>query len=837
MLPASPPSPTPFAQRRPRRLGVTLLCCLLAGSLALDCEEEADFFGFTLPIAEQLSLAGDVPVQLGLPLGSDPGSLRVELDGVDVTAAFSVVERKAAATLPGVGPGVHELLASVDPPPGSLALSQVADVRFETVELEDPDACEVLNQAHCLLPYPSSRFLETEQETPTGRRIAFPPDGMPSQLVISRGQREKLPVAPFAERDGFAPTAHVLVSFPQGVDLEASGAARLLPDTRSTDLTSLSDASPTLLIDAETGERILHWLENDARPPADPSRALLFLRPARALKDDGHYIVAFRNLIAPDGQPVEAEPAFAALRDRRATDIPAIQERRGRMEWILGLLEENGVERSELVLAFEFHTASAENLTGQMVSMRDQAFRWLAAQEEQTFSVQSSEEFDCTQPDQFVWKNVRGTYQVPLFLTADPETDPLSAGVLRTDAEDGFTPVWSELTNPEFGITIPCDALDPANTNVHPLVVGHGLFGNGPSSAISIGSLVGEAAEEFGLGASRFIGGGTHWRGLSRPDFADPTSGMPSFIVNTIAFELANFPALAARLRQGQLNQLVLGTMMKQGLFNRDPAFQAPAGHGVFPADREMYYVGISLGGIMGLMHVALSPDLAAANLDVGSFGFFFLLQRATPFQIFQTLLDLTVDTDPTVQGLGLSLLGEVWQLGESAAFANHIHGPGRLPDTGDPKLLVSMAWLDQQVTNQGTEITARTLGLPSLEGSFLPGLPEIPDVPGPLDSAFVVYSTGTLDPTDPAQAAIIPPLANLSSQINRCDPHGQRVQIPASLLQLQELFQPGGRILNFCDGTCDADPGAVATGPAGNVFALERPGGSFEPCDPFPAP
>ncbi|MFN8626652.1 MAG: hypothetical protein U0587_11835 [Candidatus Binatia bacterium] len=75
---------------------------------------------------------------------------------------------------------------------------------------------------------------------------------------------------------------------------------------------------------------------------------------------------------------------------------------------------------------------------------------------------------------------------------------------------------------------------------------------------------------------------------------------------------------------------------------------------------------------------------------------------------------------------------------------------------------------------------------------------------------------------TNPAQASFIPPLANLAPQPNCCDPHPIRAFIPASLEQLQTFLQPGGQIVNFCDGLCDAGQPS------------EIPYGNAAPCDPL---
>jgi hypothetical protein len=166
----------------------------------------------------------------------------------------------------------------------------------------------------------------------------------------------------------------------------------------------------------------------------------------------------------------------------------------------------------------------------------------------------------------------------------------------------------------------------------------------------------------------------------------------------------------------------------------------------------------------------------------------------------------------------------------EPAGYARHVTGLVEPPLSGSiPKqILMTVAWVDKQVSNQASEVAARTLGIPSLDGASLQrALREIPDEPEGVDgleSAYVVYDTGSFDVFDPAYDAVIPPLANLIPS-SVCDPHSFRLQIPASVLQLVEFLQPGGRIHNFCDGVCDASLDA------------ERPGGVPEAalCDPLP--
>ena len=818
--------------RSPRAGLLGLAALVLLGGLAPTCAE--DGLQILDPQSQQLSFVGNVEARIQLPVGHS--NLAVELDGGDVSGLFSVNGSIAEATLAVDSAGAHQLHASVDTPGGS----QNDTVDFATLAQPASADCELLNEAACLYPYPSDHFRKRDGDGV--HQLVLPQEGIPTQTA------GPIPAAHFLVRDGFNPTAQVLMHFAGGVDVEGSGLARLLPEAnRSTDLTSISPDSPSVLLEMGpygTFERVLHWTENDARAQS-ADRQTLFLRPARSLLPGRRYIVAMRNLVDDNGAAVEPEAAFRALRDGTPSTIDQIEARREHFEFLFRSLRKAGVDREDLVLAFDFTVASDYNTTGQMVSMRDQGYDWLATQVPGVGVVideTRSKEFDCSQEGQHIWREVRGTYPVPLFLSLDPEVpdpaNPSARGVdpsfLVLDPVDDFTPVFTTTTNAEFGISIPCAALDAP---VSAMVVGHGLFGNGPAFAIDMNQFIANANEDFDIGAPAKITGGTHWRGMSDPDSEDPFSGKASFIVTSVVFQLKNFPALPHRLMQGVLNQTILARMMKQGLFNTNAWFQAPledGGHGVFAVGGDMPYFGASLGGIMGTFFAAVTDDVERFNVDVPAMNFGgLLLQRATPFIVFNLALDVTIGTDPMIQALGVTLLEDLWTTGEPSGYATHVT-ENPLPGTSAKQILLTQAHLDQQVSNQATEIMARTLKLPQLVGSFLPGLPHISDVAGPLPSAYVVYDTGSLDPGDPTHAEIIPPLANQPAEPNSCDPHGRRATIPASFMQLAQFLQPGGQIENFCDGLCDADTSALDTGPIG-TFKLELPGGDGSDCPPAP--
>jgi hypothetical protein len=683
------------------------------------------------------------------------------------------------------------------------------------------DGCEILNAAECLLPYPSSFFLQSDPTTDTGLRVNFPLQGMPTVNGPAF-----VPDA-FNELDGFSPMVQAIMHFPQGVDLELTDAARLLEpeccgqpagppwiDTRTYTDRSLDADSPSVLIKADTGERVLHWLEVDGRATGGqiPGRQSVFLRPALSLEPGTRYIIAVRDLKDPANADVDPESAFEALRDGTLTIDPEIESRRAYMESaVFTPLTNAGITRSELVLAFDFTTQSEDQLTRQMVSMRDQAYDWLATVESTiglvTFTVNAETIIDadcdpdtndpncCTEPDDVEWKKVSGTYASPLFLTSVP----VQTGFQSMNVDGDDLPVQNGFMDAPFDITIPCSVFDGGVTS-RPLYLGHGIFGTGKGMV----DLVPNQKARFADWT--YIAGGSDWIGLSgwRDDVSDQI-WIVQQIIGLGTSKLNNFQGFPDRLRQGMLNALVMAKMMKLGLFNRHTAFEKSAGVGVFPGPaEEMYYYGISLGGIHGTWMSALSPDMASFGLDVPAINFSCLLQRSTQFSDFETIITSIGITDPIHFALFIGLAHELWVSAEPAGFARHITSDP-LPGSGAAKKIYYMpSWLDKQVSNQCTEAAARTMELPNLTGSIQQGMADLPDVAGPVDSGMILYDPGAFDILDPLHVPEFPKLSNIIPP-NTCDPHGGPRDTPAAIRSLINFFQPGGQVENFCNGVCDA--------------------------------
>src|SRR5262249_47992013 len=144
--------------------------------------------------------------------------------------------------------------------------------------------------------------------------------------------------------------------------------------TQDTIETSTMTTSPTILMDAETGELVPHFAEldvsSDAKKPDDHA---FMIRPVVRLKDATRYIVAIRHVVDASNKPIAASPVFQALRDGTPSSEPSVARRRGLYDDIFMRLEKVGIKKDDLQIAWDYTTASRENNTAALVKMRDEA--------------------------------------------------------------------------------------------------------------------------------------------------------------------------------------------------------------------------------------------------------------------------------------------------------------------------------------------------------------------------------------------------------------------------------------------------------------------------------
>jgi pimeloyl-ACP methyl ester carboxylesterase len=438
---------------------------------------------------------------------------------------------------------------------------------------------------------------------------------------------------------------------------------------------------------------------------------------------------------------------------------------------VFGALTSAGVDRAELILAWDFTVASTGSLTGRMLATRDQGLVANGAGAP-PFHVTSVED---DYSDQLL-RRVRGTYTVPLFLTSamQPTTYNLDeSGVPRQNgtAEAPFTVVI-----PRLPVT-PAGAAPGPYPAARPIVYGHGLLGSGEGEVDASNLQTLAMTHHFVLAA-------TDWIGLSEADVL--TAAL-------VATDLSFFPRIVDRLQQAQLNQILLGRLMiADDGFASDPAFEIDGGQVL---DRsELFYYGNSEGGIEGMLLMALEPDLTRGVIGVGAANYSILLQRSVDFTQFQEIIDVSYE-DQLDRAFAFPLLQQLWDRGEPQGYLSHVvRDP--LPGTPAKKVLVQMSINDAQVPNIGTEIMVRSLGIPNLTPTALP-LFGVPGMDAPFDgSAFVPYDVGA-EPPIPLTNTPLPDDNGAHEAVRR---------LAVAQSQIDAFLRTDGRVESFCDGPCNPD-------------------------------
>jgi hypothetical protein len=140
-----------------------------------------------------------------------------------------------------------------------------------------------------------------------------------------------------------------------------------------------------------------------------------------------------------------------------------------------------------------------------------------------------------------------------------------------------------------------------------------------------------------------------------------------------------------------------------------------------------------------------------------------------------------------------LGLIQQLWDRSEPNGWYHHTLA-GSLPDTPPHQVLVHMARSDAEVANLGTQIMARSMGIPQLfpvHESYW----GIAEAVAPFDGSGLIESHFGLPD---------PPITNVPPPEN--DVHGQMRALAPIQAQIDRFLRPDGRVEQFCSARCDPD-------------------------------
>jgi hypothetical protein len=629
--------------------------------------------------------------------------------------------------------------------------------------------CDPIDPAACLLPFPNDWYTEPDRRTPTGLRLAFDSAVLP----ISAAGVATRPDA-WDRLDGFSPGSSLIARVP-GIDLARSGVAPVTDIGRS-----LRRDAPIVILDAVTGERWPYFAELDATA-TDPSRQALLVRPARNFADGHRYVVALRSLRDSSGAVLAAPEAFAKAAGRTLPRHDPLAARQQALRPVLDRLARAGVPTRDLYLAWDFTVASTQSLTGDLLSIRDDAFARLG-KAAPDFTVTEVRDYTPEQ-DARIAREVFGTFKVPSYL--DRPGGPTGSRFNRgPDGRPAQLP--GNVQTARFQCEIPRVAF---TTPSRPSVYGHGLLGG--ADEVDAGNIKAMAQERD------FTFCATDWIGMAADDVGTVVGSLVD--INT-------FEAVPNRLQQGVLNALFLGRLMvHRSGFTGDAAFRTPAGRPLVDVRHGLSYDGNSQGGIMGGTFMAVSQDARRGVLGVTGMNYSVLLNRSSDFPPFGAWLGLGYP-DKLDQQLVFALLQLQWDHAETNGYANHLGERRPLPRTPSHDVLMHVAYGDHQVANETADAEARTIGarlrVPALDPGRSPdvvpywGIRRAPALFG--GSTMVVWDSGT--PTPPGTN--LPP----SEPEYGDDPHSDPRSTVTARLQ-KSVFLRTGLVVDVCGGDpCHSD-------------------------------
>ncbi|MCB9739485.1 MAG: hypothetical protein H6747_09475 [Deltaproteobacteria bacterium] len=609
----------------------------------------------------------------------------------------------------------------------------------------------------CTTPWPSDVFRSVDGDAAS---VVIPAAAQP--LRKDGGRIDFLGRVP---TDGFSRLPIIAVRAAEGWKLGPAVVGYPLAPGAADPALSTQTTHPTLLLDAETGALLPHWVELDPRA-AEPARQALILRSLTILQPGHRYVVALQQgsaLMTAASAPQQAPAGFAAARDGAGDDALRCALEAD----VFPPLKAAGVARSGLLLAWSFTTATDQSTRGEMLQIRAAALDAM---------VQTPVEATVTAVDEpksgSLGRRVEVEFTVPLYVAHDKAGARIHRGPDGKPAQNGTATVPAT-------IWIPRNVLD-----------GTGPAGKGPARLLQFGhGFFGDRSEAGGFGLKfaathGFVVGAIDWWGMSVTDRAK--------LITTVLDDPAAALDFVDRLHQGMVNQIAFAEAL-QGALAQRKELQRPDGSPLYDST-QVYFYGISQGHILGSTYVALSPKIERAVLAVGGVSFGLMMSRAAPFGPFLGLFDIVSAGADASFDMTLQLQTLMDRI-DPVAWTGDILQASFAPAPAQRRVLMHVAVGDTSVPNIATHVQARALGLPQLGPAPRP-LFGIPEQAGPIDgSALCAWDFGYAQP-------------DLTAVPNKSENpvHNDQRGLAASMAQASAFLQPGGKVVSTCDGVCDPE-------------------------------
>jgi len=620
-----------------------------------------------------------------------------------------------------------------------------------------PEGCNPLaHKGDCLLPYPTDYFMVNDAELPSGRRVELTEE---AKVYTPVDHWEADPTSVYTA-DGFSHASPILAVFPEGVD--PGGLIFFTGDV----FESLTSTSTTSLLRADTGEPVLHFAELDPCAESDERRALV-IRPLVRLENETRYIVAIHGLTGHDGELLKAPEGFRRIRDAQAARHEVLGPLAERYETdIFPVIEQFGLERDSLQLAWDFTTESQELVTRDLLAVRRQVIDYFSENEPQVSIDEVTDDYS-----ELIYRRVEGNIQVPLYME-----DAEPGARLHRDGAGKIT--RNGIAEFPFTMLIPRSVASraPGSPPARVLQYGHGFFGARAKES-EIGHL------DDTLQRAGFVFIAADWWGMSEKDVF--------IVIDKIASAPSEIPVFTDRLHQGMANFIALAYAVKGPLASR-PEIQVDDEPLYDP--QELYFYGNSQGHILGGTYAALTPHVDRVVLGVGGAALTLMMFRARPFASFLGLIESYIPDPLDIQKF-IAVSQSAFDRTDPITYAPYVLSDTYADGPAQRRVLMHCAIGDTQVPNLATHLHARALGLSHLEPvpRDIAGLEK---VAAPFDgSALVEFDFGV----DPLPEEACPPAEESGV-------HTTVRELEAAVDQIDLFCNPDGAIEATCDGICDPE-------------------------------
>jgi hypothetical protein len=710
---------------------------------------------------------------------------------------------------------LHDFLRSQYYLPSSVQSSLHGDASDER--------CDPMDPLLCMLPFPSSHYLQSSVSTATGYSVDITDDMLP---MLKKGKRYDSSF--IRVHDGFSVSSLLLWYLSPHVNSDQLVSYNYINDSL------LINSSTTLLINSQSWELHPHFSEKDYIDTE--SDKLSYLAPAKALQYDTTYIAVVKGLTDSSGQLL---PPAAVLQDYlqdyrlnlTAADKSRVARDAKRYTYysleVFPRLEEMGVQLSEVQLLWDLHTASQSSLLHNLAPMYNLTTSLVQEKiqnKEKLYKKISSTSEKCTGTVfSSKTRSVHYTLSVPWYLHDHSRLiNPLDGYTVHSSPAEARQQI-PFAHSAKLLLQIPCsvsEGLIPASALME---IGHGLFWD--RSFAEMAALT-EQANQNG-----WVMWSMDWRGMTRHD-------LPQFMRMLLhdMSETSNstLSAMAQGMSDKLAGYLILQVILEEEYKDilKDSAFFLPnnassftpseglPNHSLIPPTELRYshssimvpnmYLGMSLGAIMGAAWNAYAPIHLRSVLIAGGSVFTFILGRSDIFGLFKSFTDLQFYSRKDLR-LGVQLVQLELDTCEASGWAHSGRYQRRLQPGQQagvdavPSILLQTGIGDSTVTAIAGRILAANLNASLLSPSVHPR-GDLPAIAAPVTNEHrgnVLFQVLYAD-----DSAVLP---TTSESGDRTDVHKCIIQREEITSQYSAFYNDNRVIQPVCEQSVgDADSACV---------------------------